>query len=114
MTTAGRWRSWRRARRSPSTAGRADFWRTSTVLTKAAPSREHFKIMTVRGSIREKVSSGRFYVKYLQPLEASYPPKTLFKVEGIGDDMYSYRYFYLPPEGNKERRLPPGDAHVLN
>ena len=31
-------------------------------LTKAAPSREHFKIMTVRGSIREKVSSGRFYV----------------------------------------------------
>ena len=70
-------------------------------LTKAAPSREHFKIMTVRGSIREKVSSGRFYVKYLQPLEASYPPKTLFKVEGIGDDMYSYRYFYLPPEGNK-------------
>lgn len=70
-------------------------------LKKIDPARENFKIMTVRGSIREKVSSGRFFVKYLQPLEDRYPAKTLFKVEGIGDDMYDYRYFYLPPEGNK-------------
>lgn len=40
-------------------------------------------------------------MKYLQPLESSYPAKTLFKVDDIGDDMYDYRYFYLPPEGNK-------------
>lgn len=70
-------------------------------LVKVKPAKENFKIVTVRGSIREKVSSGRFYVKYLQPLEGQYPDKTLFKVEGIGDDMYSYRYFYLPPAGNK-------------
>lgn len=70
-------------------------------LKKVGPARENFKIMTVRGSIKEKVSSGRFYVKYLQPLQDSYPAKTLFKVDGIGDDMYDYRYFYLPPEGNK-------------
>ena len=70
-------------------------------LKKIGPAKENFKIMTVRGSIKEKVSSGRFYVKYLQPLENNYPSKTLFKVEGIGDDMYDYRYFYLPPEGNK-------------
>lgn len=70
-------------------------------LTKTGPAKENFKIMTVRGSIREKVSSGRFYVKYLQPLEEKYPPKTLFKVDDIGDDMYDHRYFYLPPEGNK-------------
>lgn len=70
-------------------------------LTKAPPAKENFKIVTVRGSIKEKVSSGRFYVKYLQPLEKSYPDKTLFKVENIGDDMYDYRYFYLPPTGNK-------------
>lgn len=70
-------------------------------LKKVPPSRENLKVMTVRGSIREKVSSGRFYVQYLQPLEALYPPKTLFKVEGIGDDMYDHRYFYLPPEGRK-------------
>lgn len=70
-------------------------------LKKAEASGEHFKIVTVRGSIREKVSSGRFYMKYLKPLEGVYPPKTLFKAEGIGDDMYDFRYFYLPPEGNK-------------
>ncbi|MBP5281929.1 MAG: site-specific DNA-methyltransferase [Lachnospiraceae bacterium] len=70
-------------------------------LYKAEPAKENFKVMTVRGSIKEKVSSGRFYVKYLQPLEGQYPPKTLFKVDGIGDDMYDYRYFYLPPKGNK-------------
>ncbi len=70
-------------------------------LIKVEPSKENFKIMTVRGSIKEKVSSGRFYVKYLQPLEGKYPDKTLFKVDNIGDDMYDYRYFYLPPTGNK-------------
>lgn len=70
-------------------------------LVKVEPAKENFKIMTVRGSIKEKVSSGRFYVKYLQPLEGKYPDKTLFKVDGIGDDMYDYRYFYLPPAGNK-------------
>ncbi len=70
-------------------------------LVKVEPAKENFKIMTVRGSIKEKVSSGRFYVKYLQPLEGKYPDKTLFKVNDIGDDMYDYRYFYLPPTGNK-------------
>ena len=70
-------------------------------LTKVEPAKENFKIITVRGSIKEKVSSGRFYVKYLQPLENQYPSKTLFKVDNIGDDMYDYRYFYLPPKGNK-------------
>ena len=70
-------------------------------MTRIEPARENFKIVTVRGSIKEKNSSGRFYVKHLHPLEKKYPPKTLFKVEDIGDDMYDYRYFYLPPEGNK-------------
>ena len=70
-------------------------------LAKTAPARENFKIITVRGSIREKTSSGRFYVNFLQPLENLYPPKTLFKVEGIGDDSYGCRYFYLPPAGNR-------------
>ncbi|MCR5216663.1 MAG: site-specific DNA-methyltransferase [Lachnospiraceae bacterium] len=70
-------------------------------LIKTTPSKENFKIMTIRGSIKEKVSSGRFYVKHLAPLEGKYPPKTLFKVDGIGDDMYDYRYFYLTPHGKK-------------
>ena len=71
------------------------------ILRRVSPAKENFKIMTVRGSIKEKVSSGRFYVKHLQPLEKQYPAKTLFKVDNIGDDMYDYRYFYLPPTGNK-------------
>ncbi len=70
-------------------------------IKKVSPAKENFKIVTVRGSIKEKNSSGRFYVKYLQPIEKDYPPKTLVKVENIGDDIYDFRYFYLPPEGNK-------------
>lgn len=86
------------------------------ILKKVTPAKENFKIMTVRGSIKEKVSSGRFYVKYLQPIEAKYPPKTIFKVENIGDDMYSYRYFYLPPQGNKNgaylQGMPTSSTHT--
>lgn len=70
-------------------------------LKKIKPAKENFKIITVRGSIREKNSSGRFYVKYLEPLIGKYPDKTLFKVDNIGDDIYDFRYFYLPPTGNK-------------
>ena len=70
-------------------------------LVKRPADKTQFKVVSVRGSIREKTSSGRFYVKYLQPLEGQYPPRTLFQVEGIGDDAYSYRYFYLPPAGRK-------------
>lgn len=71
------------------------------VLERVPAAKENFKIVTVRGSIKEKNSSGRFYVKYLQPIEDQYPDKTLFKISDIGDDMYDYRYFYLPPTGNK-------------
>lgn len=70
-------------------------------LIKTQPSGENLKILTVRGSIKEKNSSGRFYMKYLNPIEDKYPAKTLFKVDNIGDDIYPYRYFYLPPKGNK-------------
>lgn len=60
-----------------------------------------FKAISIRGSIREKNSSGRFYVKNIEKLIGHYPPLTLFKVEGIGDDIYDFRYFHLPKEGNK-------------
>lgn len=70
-------------------------------LKKVKPSSNNFKTISVRGSLREKNSSGRFYVKYLEPLIGEYAPLTLFKVPDMGDDMYSYRYFHLPKEGNK-------------
>jgi len=64
------------------------------------PSKEGLKKTSIRGSIREKNSSGRFFVKYLEPLK-QYPPETLFKVPDMGDDVLGYRYFYSAPEGNK-------------
>jgi adenine-specific DNA-methyltransferase len=68
---------------------------------KGQPNPVSLKIISVRGSLREKNSSGRFYVKYIEPLKDSYPPRTLFKVPNMGDDIYSFRYFHLPVEGNK-------------
>ena len=59
------------------------------------------KTISIRGSLREKNSSGRFYVKYLEALKEKYPPRTLFKVPNMGDDIYDFRYFHLPVEGNK-------------
>lgn len=70
-------------------------------VVKTAPNEKNFKTLSVRGSIREKNSSGRYYVKNLEGLKDTYPPLTLFKVPDIGDDIYDYRYFYLPKAGNK-------------
>ena len=64
------------------------------------PSDGNLKRISVRGSIREKNSSGRFFVKHLEGLKDKYPANTLFQVPDMGDDQMGYRYFYLPPEGN--------------
>lgn len=64
------------------------------------PSKEGLKKISIRGSIREKNSSGRFFVKYLEKLNG-YPSGTLFKVPDMGDDSVNHRYFYSAPEGNK-------------
>jgi adenine-specific DNA-methyltransferase len=64
------------------------------------PGNENLKTISIRGSIREKNSSGRFYVKHLESLKNNYPPETLFKVPDMGDDSLGFRYFYSPPEGN--------------
>ena len=70
-------------------------------VTKEEPSKLQFKTISVRGSIREKNSSGRFYVQYLESLKDLYPSETLFRVPDMGDDISPYRFFYSPPEGNK-------------
>lgn len=67
---------------------------------KNDPHSSGLKTISIRGSIREKNSSGRFYVKYLESLKDNYPAETLFKVPDMGDDGLGYRYFYLPPQGN--------------
>lgn len=65
-----------------------------------SPSKNGLKKISVRGSIREKNSSGRFYVKYLEKL-TEYPAETLFKVPDMGDDAQGFRYFYSAPKGKK-------------
>jgi len=70
-------------------------------IMSVSPHSDNFKIISVRGSIREKNSSGRYYVKNLEYLIGKYPPMTLFKVPNMGDDKYDFRYFHLPKEGNK-------------
>lgn len=62
----------------------------------APPSKEGLKKISIRGSIREKNSSGRFFVRFLEALEG-FPPETLFKVPNMGDDAESHRYFYSAP-----------------
>lgn len=59
------------------------------------------KKISVRGSLREKNSSGRLYVKYIEPKMQEYPAETLFKVPDMGDDALGFRYFYTAPKGRK-------------
>ena len=59
------------------------------------------KKISIRGSLREKNSSGRLYVKHIEPIANNYPPETLFKVYGIGDDGFGFRRFYTAPQGRK-------------
>lgn len=66
------------------------------------------KSMSIRGSIREKNSSGRFYVAYLEKLIDKYPEGTIFTVPDMGDDGRDFRIFELPKNGNKNGFYYPG------
>lgn len=70
-------------------------------VTKVTPHENNLHRETIRGSIREKNSSGRFFVAFLEKLRDEFPPLTLFKVPNMGDDSLGFRYFELPKEGNK-------------
>ena len=56
---------------------------------------DYTKPISVRGSIREGNSSGRFYVAFLENLAASHPGY-IFKVPNMGDDKFGFRYFWTP------------------
>ena len=68
---------------------------------KKEGSSKGLKTISVRGSIREKNSSGRFYVKYIEPLKEQYESETIFKIPEMGDDYLGHRYISLPKSGNK-------------
>lgn len=64
---------------------------------KHAPSSEHLKKISIRGTLRAGNSSGRLYVEYMEPLGLQ---GHLFKVPDMGDDGRGFRYF-LSPTKNK-------------
>lgn len=65
------------------------------IIKHQTPSFEYTKPISVRGSIREGNSSGRFYVANLENLAPQYPGH-IFKVPNMGDDKFGYRYFWTP------------------
>ncbi len=63
---------------------------------------EGLKKISVRGSLKEGNSSGRFYMKYLEPRRKT-EAGCLYKVPDMGADGLGFRYFRIPEE--RERRL---------
>lgn len=62
------------------------------------PSDDYFQEINIRGSLKEGNSSGRFYMKHFDRIQENFG--YLYKVEGIGSDKYSYRYFIRPKSEN--------------
>ena len=71
-------------------------------IIKGSPSENRLKRINIRGSIRQGNSSGRFYVKYLEPNFEKFGGY-LFKTYNMGDDALGYRYFYIPDESTKRK-----------
>ena len=71
------------------------------ILKKGEPSISRFKRISIRGSIKEGNSSGRFFMKYLN----QYIGEKLgyvYKVENMGDDGVGYRYFIIPDKRKRK------------
>ncbi|WIM69510.1 DNA methyltransferase [Corynebacterium suedekumii] len=73
-----------------------------------------FRTHSIRGSLREKNSSGRFWVAHLEGLELA--PLTLIDVPGIGDDGLGHRFFHTPKPGNRNgsyfQGVPQSSSHT--
>lgn len=65
-------------------------------IIKTKPSKQNFKEIWASGKILDGNSSGRFFRDYLIPRQSVDKLGTLYKVYGIGDDVYGYRYFTGP------------------
>ncbi|MDR6941387.1 site-specific DNA-methyltransferase [Mucilaginibacter pocheonensis] len=68
-------------------------------IVKGEAAANKLQKISIRGSLKEGNSSGRFYEKYLAPIKDQYAPFTIFRVGGMGKDMFDYRYFYTPESG---------------
>lgn len=65
-------------------------------IIKTKPSNKNLKEIWATGKILDGNSSGRFFRDYLIPRQNDDDLCTLYKVSGIGDDVYDYRYFTGP------------------
>ena len=71
------------------------------LLQKTEPSVKNLKRISIRGSIKEGNSSGRFFMANLD----QYIGKKngyVFKVKDMGDDGLGYRYFIIPENNNRK------------
>ena len=64
-------------------------------IKRVESSEEHLNKESIRGSIKTKNSSGRFYTTHLEPISDKYQGY-LFKVPDMGADGLGYRYFCIP------------------
>lgn len=64
-------------------------------IVSTEPAAKHLKKISIRGSIKEGNSSGRFYMRYLNEI-VNKRRGYLIKVPNIGDDGLGFRYFLLP------------------
>jgi len=69
-------------------------------IVKSEANKNKLKKINIRGSIKEGNSSGRFFMKYLEPTMKE-KKGYLYKVPNMGDDGFGYRYFLLPSKATK-------------
>lgn len=62
------------------------------------PSTDYFQSISIRGSLKEGNSSGRFYMKHLDQIQGKYG--FLYKVPNMGNDKFDHRFFMRPPTEN--------------
>lgn len=67
-------------------------------IRKIQANKDNLKRINIRGSLKEGNSSGRFYMKYLEPLKTQ---GVLYRVPDMGGDKFGYRYFLTPLNGKR-------------
>ncbi|MFT4626842.1 MAG: adenine-specific DNA-methyltransferase [Myxococcota bacterium] len=72
------------------------------VLERSPPSADGLKRTSIRGTLRKGNSSGRFYVRHIEPSLAQYQG-CLLSVEGIGADGLGARWFWVPSADHRRR-----------
>ena len=60
-----------------------------------SPSDNYLQRISIRGSLKEGNSSGRFFMKHLDNISGRYG--YLYKVPNMGKDKYPHRFFMRPP-----------------